>query len=259
MSGRDSRRSKARLACLAALSVLALAFALLGPWARAQPLVADLSSHLVPITTGFTGKEVLLFGAVEGEGDIAVVVRGPEARTIVRRKDKIAGVWANRDSMTFAAVPTFYATATSRPIAELAPEPILQRHQIGIERLRLAPETEAAPARLESFRAALIRNKQRDGLYKAEPGKIAFLTGRLFRTDVVFPANVPTGAYTVEVFLIRDGAVVSAQTTPLVISKVGLGSEVFQFAHRYEVAYGLIAVAFALMAGWAASAAFRRI
>jgi hypothetical protein len=33
-----------------------------GP-ARAQALVADLTSHLVAITTGFTGTSVVLFGA----------------------------------------------------------------------------------------------------------------------------------------------------------------------------------------------------
>jgi hypothetical protein len=52
--------------------------------ARADPVVADLSSHLIAITTGFTGTEVLVFGATDGEGDIAVIVRGPEREEIVR-------------------------------------------------------------------------------------------------------------------------------------------------------------------------------
>ena len=44
--------------------------------ASADPLVVDLSNHLVAITTGFTGTNVLLFGAVEEEGDPDVLVRG---------------------------------------------------------------------------------------------------------------------------------------------------------------------------------------
>ncbi|HEV3177595.1 MAG TPA: TIGR02186 family protein, partial [Stellaceae bacterium] len=48
-----------------------------GP-ARAQALVADLTNHLVAITTGFTGTSVVLFGATDGNGDVIVVVRGPE-------------------------------------------------------------------------------------------------------------------------------------------------------------------------------------
>ena len=42
--------------------------------ARAQPLVADLSSHLISIRTDFVGTEVLLFGATEGEGDVIVEI-----------------------------------------------------------------------------------------------------------------------------------------------------------------------------------------
>ena len=42
--------------------------------AQDAPLVADVSENLVAITTGFTGKEILLFGATDGPGDIAIVV-----------------------------------------------------------------------------------------------------------------------------------------------------------------------------------------
>ncbi|NNE84205.1 MAG: hypothetical protein HKN28_09575, partial [Alphaproteobacteria bacterium] len=54
--------------------------------AGSTPLVADLSENLIAITTGFTGTEVLLFGATEGVGDIIVVVRAPESQVVVRRK-----------------------------------------------------------------------------------------------------------------------------------------------------------------------------
>ena len=42
--------------------------------ARAEPLIADLSNHLIAITTGFTGTDVLLFGATDGPGDIIALV-----------------------------------------------------------------------------------------------------------------------------------------------------------------------------------------
>lgn len=45
----------------------------------AQQLVADLSSHLIAITTGFTGTEVVLFGTTDGAGDVAIVVTGPRS------------------------------------------------------------------------------------------------------------------------------------------------------------------------------------
>ena len=69
---------------------------------------------------------------------------------------------------------------------------------------------------------------------------------------------MPTGIYKVEVFLLRKGAVVGAQTTPLVISKAGIGAEVFEFAHRNSALYGIMAIAIALAAGWLAGLVFRK-
>ena len=35
--------------------------------ASAQAVVADLSDHLIAVTTGFAGTKLLLFGAIEGD------------------------------------------------------------------------------------------------------------------------------------------------------------------------------------------------
>src|ERR1700730_6096669 len=97
----------------------ALAIATLVPAVtRADGIVADLSSHSIAITTGFTGASVVLFGSIAGPGDVVVVVRGPEREVTVWRKGKIAGIWANTESVTFANVPSYYAVAASKPLDE---------------------------------------------------------------------------------------------------------------------------------------------
>jgi uncharacterized protein (TIGR02186 family) len=225
--------------------------------ARAEALVADLTNHLVAITTGFTGTSVVLFGATDGTGDVIVVVRGPERDMAVRRKSKVAQVWVNTRQVTFQSVPSFYSIASNRPLDEIAPPAMRQLHQIGLDNLRLVPETTLSPRETEEFHAALLRNQARAGLYPPGVGQVTFLGDRLFRTDLHFPANVPTGTYLVQVFLVKDKAVVSGQTTPLVISELGLDAEVHDFADRYALAYGLVAVALAALAGWLASLPFR--
>ena len=69
---------------------------------------------------------------------------------------------------------------------------------------------------------------------------------------------MPTGTYQVQVYLIRDGAVVNAQTTPLIVSKIGLEAEIFDFAHNNSALYGVVAILLALVAGWLAHIAFRK-
>jgi len=247
-----------RLLVLAAV-LAAAAFGLPRP-GGAQDLVADLSDHVIAINTGFTGTRVLLFGATEGEGEVAVVVRGPADKVTVREKDRVAGIWINQESMSFNAVPGFYAVASSKPIEELAPAAVLDRAGIGLPHLQLATAdaNERGAEIVGVFRDALIRGLQRRGLYVTEPGQVSFLSGRLFRTRIDFPANVPTGQYQVEAYLFRGGQVVDAQTTPLIVGKVGLGAEIYDFAQREPALYGLAAIIVAVAAGWLASVVFRR-
>ncbi len=200
---------------------------------------------------------MVLFGATDGPGDIIVVVRGPEREMTVWRKNKIAGIWVNAESVTFTNVPSFYAVAASRPVYDVVLPATAALYRIGAENLKLMPQRKETPARTVQFADALVREQESAGLFGSGSGKINFLGDRLFRGTIAFPANVPTGTYLVEIFLVRDREVVGAQTTPLIVSQVGLDAEISDFATRQSALYGVIAVATALMAGWLASLPFR--
>lgn len=238
-------------------AILALFPSTLAP-AKAEPLVADLSSHLIRITSSFTGTELLLFGAVEEEGDIVVVIRGPSGEVEVRRKQRTAGLWINRDRVVFERVPAFYWVGATQPLESLATAGVLARHEIGFDNLVFSGAKTLDARERNAFREALVRRKQESSLYVDEVQPVARLGAKLFRATVTFPSNVPTGAYRAEVYLIRGDRVVSAQTTPLFVRKGGLGDKIYTFAHRQPAAYGLIAVAAALLAGWLAGVMFRR-
>lgn len=200
----------------------------------------------------------MLFGAIDGDGDVVVVVRGPENKELVRRKARKFGVWMNDREMPLSGVPAYYAVAANRPLDQIMPSRSMSRHQIGADNLRIIPPEDADPAEARQFRDALIRTKQRAGLYTEKPERVLFLGNRLFRTDLWFPANAPVGRYIVQVFLIRNGEVASAEITPLIVSKVGFEAGVYNFAQRYALAYGVLAILIAAVAGWIASAMFRK-
>jgi uncharacterized protein (TIGR02186 family) len=239
--------------------VVLLTVLLYAPALRAAPIVVDLSEHLVKVTTAFAGAELLLFGAVEEPGDVVVIVQGPTRPVTMHRKSRVFGIWAHTANMTFEDVPGFYAIASTRPLEEVAPATVLARNEMGLENLRLElPRAKASPNVAQAWREALIRNQQSSGLYPTKVGEVEFLGDRLFRTDLRLPANVPTGAYEARVYYLTDGRVVSAQTTPLFVSKVGVEAEIFDFAYEQSALYGVIAILVALMAGWLAHVAFRR-
>ena len=253
------RRTGHTVGCM--LAGVLLVVALSAPSARSdEALVADISRHLIAITTAFVGTTVVLFGTSDGKGDIAVTIHGPRQDQVVRRKARIAGIWVNREELTFKDVPNFYAVASSRPLARIARPDVMARHELGLEHLRLDPlHAEALDiGDITAFRDALVRNKQRQNLYSEEPGVVRFIGPRLFRTSIDFPANVPPGIYQVQVFEIKEGQVTDAQRSTLVISKIGFEADIFDFAQQRAALYGLVAIALALASGWLAGVIFRR-
>ncbi len=244
---------------LLALACLLLATPYGAAWA--EDLVSGISQDTIQITSNYTGTDIVVFGAIERpqsvQGrNIVVVVRGPDHAITVRRRNRIAGVWINNDAARFEGMPAYYYLASTDPIPRVAPPEALTRYGIGLQNLE--PSAVGSHHDPEPFRQAGIRHLQREGLYVESPGSIDFLSETLFRTRVPVPASVPRGQYNVEVYLFRNGEVVSAQSTPFFVDATGLERRLFNMAHNAPLYYGLACVAMAMMLGWISAVLFRR-
>ncbi|MGR3433670.1 MAG: TIGR02186 family protein, partial [Shimia sp.] len=108
-----------------------------------------------------------------------------------------------------------------------------------------------------TFRDALIRIREAEGAYFRDEGAVSLFDDTLFRTSIALPANLVEGAYEVRIFLTRDLEVISQFRTEIEVRKVGLERFLYTLAHEARVAYGLMSLAIAIFAGWAASAVFQ--
>ncbi len=248
-----------RIALACALLLAAMA------QAHAEDLVSGLSQDLIEITSNYTGTDIVVFGAIEafdttatGPRDVVVVVRGPDSEMVVRRKARVAGIWINRDRITLWGMPSYYFVGSSRPLATIAQEQLLQRYQIGFANVIPHRESTRSWGKGEPFRYAAIRERARQKLYVARPGGVEFLSNSLFRARVPVPATAPRGQYMVEVYLFRDGNILSVQASPLFVDQTGLERRVNKFAHDDPFAYGLAAVLIAVTLGWLSALVFRQ-
>lgn len=236
-----------------------------------EKIESDLSSRNIAIESNFTGSRIVVFGTIEnsqqsefeiGLYDIAVAIRGPKRTIITRRKSKVAGIWINRDSRTFANAPGYYAVMSNRPLPDIAEQTVLDAYGLGFESLNFRPVNaegaEPTEQDLAEFRNAAVRIKQKEGLYTYDPAGVVFVGRNLFRATVYLPANVPVGAYASDVYLLRDGKVLSHNRSELTIKKEGFERFVFSAAFDYPLIYGIIAVIIAVTAGLLASALARR-
>ena len=229
--------------------------------AAAQDLVSGVSQDQIQITSNYTGSDIVVFGAIEQKGadqdrDVVVVLRGPETQIVVRRRDRVAGVWINHDAARLNGMPSYYYLASTRPLSAVAPAPVLASEGIGLENLE--PRDVTSHHDFRPFWQAALRQMRTEGFYNETAGGVEFLSGSLFRAHVPVPASVARGQYNVEVYLFRKGEVQSAQSTPLFIDQTGLERRLFHFAHTSPLGYGLAAVLMALLMGWLSSLMFRR-
>ena len=232
-------------------------------------LVPDVSQRDIQIAYSFTGAEMLLFGAIlypggrlprgESPASIVVVVKGPTQSILVREKEKVAGIWVNADRLRYRSAPSFYAIASSRPIAQLVDDRTRAIYELGLDSLQLSPASNAAPAVQDRFARGLVELKRRSGLYFEDPHAVAVTDGVLYRARLTIPARVPVGRFTAETFLIRDGHVLTAAVRDIDIHKSGFERFVARAADRSAIPYGLTAVALSVLLGWGAGWIARRI
>jgi len=240
--------------------------ALLCLGASKPELVPDVSDRQVRIIYSFTGADLLLFGAILYPGgrvpahpaDVAVVLKGPTQSVLVREKQRVAGMWLNADSARFRSAPSFYAIATSQPLAKLVDQRTAAIYELGLDSLQMSPASGEVPEAQKRFESGLIGLKQRTGLYVNDPHGVEISGGVLYRARIAIPARVPIGRYVAETFLIQDGKVVAGAVREVRIDKSGFERFVADAARRWSVLYGLVAVAVSLLIGWGAGALFRR-
>ena len=259
-----------------------------------ERIVVDLSRYDVPVSTGFSGASLLLFGATpKGDGsaasieaDILIKVRGPLQSYTISRKARVFGLWLDGDRHHISSAPAFFQILTSQNDDNWFEDFERRRNAFSFRDLSISL-SRAQPHKAESqgmdeakdeakqqakdeakqqaqdqeqqaFRSAFLRHQVSKGLYGDLPNSIERLGNNLFRVNLTLPPGLPTGTYIVETFLIEGGKISSAQATPLFVRRAGGSAFIFAFAERYGFLYGFCAVLIALFAGILANRLFAR-
>jgi uncharacterized protein (TIGR02186 family) len=249
--------------------LLGIWMALCAPPALAQRepvLVPAVSQSLIEVRQGFTGARLLLYGAVidpggagrTGDYDIVVVLKGPTEPVRIREKERMIGIWANAGSSDFRSAPSFFAVASSRPIADIVDERTAAIYELGTNFIQLSPSGQIDPEEQARFAEGLVDLRRRQGLYQENPGGVRIDEKVLYQARIDLPSNVTTGRYTAETFAIARGRVLASATARIEVVKAGLEGRVVTAAQRWSFVYGLGAIALSLAMGWLAGRLFAR-
>lgn len=230
-------------------------------------LVPEVSQHDVQVRQGFTGTELLLFGAIldpagrrAGQDyDIVVVLKGPTMPVRVREKERVAGIWLNADSTAFRSAPSFFAVAASAPVREIVDERTAAIYEFGTEFIQLSPTGMIDVEEQRKFAAGLVDLRTRQGLFKEDMNGVQISEQVLYQARIALPSNVQTGTYTAETFAVARGRVIASAVAEVEVRKVGFERFIELFSQEQSLLYGLLAVVLSVGMGWMAGRLFAYI
>ncbi|MEM6477320.1 MAG: TIGR02186 family protein [Pseudomonadota bacterium] len=233
---------------------------------REPVLVPEVSQSRIEVRQGFTGANLLLYGAVidpagaasRAEYDIVVVLKGPTQPIRLREKERIAGIWMNASASDFRSAPSFFAVASSSPVKDIVDERTAAIYELGTDFIQLSPSGVIDPEVQERFADGLVDMRRREGLYQQNPEGVRIKEQVLYQARITLPSNVTTGPYTAETFAIADGRVLASATAEIEVVKVGLEGQVVLASKRWAFFYGLGAIILSLSMGWFAGRLFSR-
>jgi len=225
-------------------------------------LLTDIVDKDIKIRTSFSGAKIFLYGTFNPElfnkAEILVVIKGPRKDVILRKKYRKFGIWVTGDEkIYFRDVPSYYATAFSGPLDKEIFDNLFINKQIGWANIKGPYDGNTNRSEHQkSVELSLID----EGLLSESKTSVEILNKSLFKAVFDLPAVTPTGTYTAQTYLIgKNGKLIAEWENKIKVSKEGLAEELYDFSRNKSLFYGIFAALGAIIAGFLASEAFRRI
>ena len=224
-------------------------------------LLTDVVDKDIKIRTSFAGAQIFLYGTFDPElfnkAEILVVIQGPRKDVILRKKYRKFGIWVTGDEkIYFRNIPSYYATASSGPLNKEIFDNFFISKQIGWGNIKSSNYGNTNGLEHQAIGKSLID----EGLLSENNTSVEIFNKSLFKAVFDVPAVTPTGIYTAQTYLIgKNGKLIAEWENKIKVSKEGLAEELYEFSRNKSLFYGIFAALGALIAGFLASEAFRRI
>lgn len=254
-----------------AIAATLTALLLLVPAARAdEKLQMGVSVDVVPVTSDFSGRDIVVFGAIEtddqaslyrGEYQMIIEVIGALEEAIVRKKERIGGIWVNAEAREYRSVPSFYTLLTDNELVNITDLSFLNAKGIGIDNLQARPVGQNSVQSIlteSEFSGALRRIRIEQSLFTEDLTALRRLSPSLWRARLSLPPNVPIGEHLVRAHLFKDGKKLDQVETKFEVRKIGFERWIYDLAHEQSLIYGILCVLLAIFTGWSANVIFRK-
>ena len=219
----------------------------------------DISEDNIKIETNFIGKEVIIFGILNDDQETIMTIKGPEKNALIQKKERILGFWFNTKKITYNQIPSIFFIASSNEIEDILPTSTIIKEELSFDYLlenKTSQRNFISDISLDTWKSNFVRIKKNKNLFKEY--EIENIDNKLFQTRIFFPAKSIPGEYKVNVYQIKNNLILNNKEKIITLKKSGIGSQIYNFAHKNAAAYGLFAIIFAILSGFLAATLFRR-
>ena len=219
----------------------------------------DISEDNIKIETNFTGKEVIIFGILNDGQETIMTIKGPQKNAVIQKKERILGFWFNTKQITYNEIPSIFFIASSKNIEDILPASTIIKEELSFNYLlenKTSQRNFISDVSLDNWKDNFVRINKNKNLFKKY--NVEKIDNKLFQTRIFFPAKSIPGEYKVNVYQIKNNLILNNKEKIITLKKSGIGSQIYNFAHKNAAAYGLFAIIFAVLSGFLAATLFRR-
>ena len=225
---------------------------------NAAGLDFTLGQATIDMDLFYNGTSVAVDGWAPEGSQVVVRFIGQIGEATMKRKGKVMGLlWMNKDTLHFSNMPAVCLVESSAPLTELG----RSGEKLGLAEVAESIAIEPASADRTMLLPELLKLKKSEGLYREDAGVVRLADAkdgrRAFSAQIRVPSRLRAGDYSVEVFAVRNGAVVAQGAKPIAARLAGAPAFVADLAFNHGLWYGILASVIAILAGLAVGQIFK--
>tara|TARA_B100000963_G_C22570048_1_gene645619 strand:+ start:764 stop:1477 length:714 start_codon:yes stop_codon:yes gene_type:complete len=234
------------------VKILSLAILLFLPSEKlnSQSLIFDLSEKNIEISNNQKNPDFTIFGFTNSKSSLVLKIKGPSQKVILQKKNKVIGMWSWNKTGEFI-YPGLFHYYTNKNDDEID----FEVKKDLFDNVRLIGKDD------DNLKKDLIEKKMSLGLFLIKNNSFETINKKVpnfFKIPVFLPKNSPEGEYTVSLSIIDSINNFESKKIKIYVSKQGISSFVFNFAHKFSFIYGVFSAIIAIGLGLTAGFIFRR-
>ena len=217
---------------------------------NSQVLIFDLSERNIKISKDDFNADFTIFGYTNSTSSLVLKIKGPSQKVILQKKNKIFGMWSWSKTGEFI-YPGLFHYYTNKDDDEID----FEVKKDLFDNVKLIGKDD------DNLKKDLIEKKMSLDLFRIKNNSFQTINKKIpnfFKIPVKLPKNSPEGIYTVSLNIMDSINNFESKKIEIKVSKPGISSFIFKFAHKFSFIYGLFSAMIAIGLGLSAGFVFRK-